>query len=216
HFAISLNEEQRKVYFLVCDRHQKNQILNHKPTQLLLYLSGSGETAPTGIAATNICRSTIHSACKLGFSKNSKNTTILSEESLHQLQETWSKIEYVIIDEISIISQSLLAQFHTFIKKLKATDDLTPFAKLNILFVSDFIQLPSVLDLTLYVPNKITLISSILNSQCYNQFENLSKYTKIKCNIDLSSINNQSVTNTTGRNLWLTVKHVINLKKPIC
>ncbi|CAG8662930.1 22092_t:CDS:10, partial [Cetraspora pellucida] len=157
----------------------------YRLSQLLLYLasaSGTGKSrvihaiclyfenilqchtllilAPTGIAAANVYDSTIHSACKFGFGENSKKLSALTEESLQQLQELWSEIEYVIINEISKIGQNLLTQFHTFMKKLKVTDDLVPFARINIMFVSDFMQLPLVLDSDLYMPDKITCLSS--------------------------------------------------------
>ncbi|CAG8723033.1 13410_t:CDS:2 [Cetraspora pellucida] len=102
--------------------------------------------------------------------------------------ENISEIEYVIIDEISMIGQGLFARFHVFVKKLKAIEDSTLFARLNILFVSNFMQLPSVLDSALYIPNKITLISSILNLQNYNLIKNSSKCTKINIILTLHQL----------------------------
>ncbi|CAG8476567.1 23699_t:CDS:2, partial [Cetraspora pellucida] len=144
-FESELNKEQKKAYFLVCDHYQRNQpILESRPSQLLFYLADTGETdksrviqamsyyftytsqcqtllilASTGIAAVNVYKSTIHSAYGFSFGENSKKPAILTEETLCKLQELWSKVEYVILKEVSIIGQNLLAQFHAFIKKLK-------------------------------------------------------------------------------------------------
>ncbi|CAG8552809.1 14739_t:CDS:2 [Cetraspora pellucida] len=204
-FSTDLNNEQKKAYFLVYNHQQRNYPTSmNKPSQLLLYLS-----APTGVTASNISGHTIHSACRFGFGENHKHTNTLSNKLLHQLQEFWSKIEYIIIDEISMIGQTLFAQFHAFLKKIKATDNHIPFTGMNILFASDFIQLPPVLDPALYMPNKITHISSSPDSQSL-------KYTKQKHSIRPSSINSKSVTNAAGRSLWLDVKHMIFLKKPMC
>ncbi|CAG8441197.1 2797_t:CDS:2 [Scutellospora calospora] len=115
--------------------------------------------APTGIVAVNICRSTIHSACKFSFDESLNTHSNLSEESLYQLQEYWSTIEYAMIDETSMIEQNLLLQFHTFTKKIKASDNSTLFAGINILFASDFMQLLLVLDKALYMPEKIIYFS---------------------------------------------------------
>ncbi|RIB19497.1 hypothetical protein C2G38_2015786 [Gigaspora rosea] len=107
-----------------------------------------------------------------------------------------------------MVGQKLLTQFHTFLKKVKATDDLTPFAALNILFVGDFMQLPAVLDPALYVPDKLCCI--------YSQHftANNAHMTKgLKRKSTPTSINTRSVTNITRRNLWLSVNHVIILKK---
>ncbi|RHZ89046.1 hypothetical protein Glove_19g345 [Diversispora epigaea] len=89
---------------------------------------------------------------------------------------------YSTCDEISMVGQMLLAEFYSFLKKIKGTDNLVLFARINILFAGNFMQLPPVLDLTLYIPDKI---------------------------------NSLTVMNTAGRNLWLNVKHVICLKKPM-
>lgn len=113
-----------------------------------------------------------------------------------------------------MIGQSLLAQFHSFLKIAKATDTSAPFAGLNILFCGDFMQLPPVLDTALYVPNKVTTIELTSNNEPQNNEDCLTKDTKQK-NTKNSSINTCTVTNAIGRNLWLSVKHVIELKKPM-
>ncbi|CAG8698204.1 7397_t:CDS:2 [Cetraspora pellucida] len=103
-YASDLNQEQKKAYYLVCNHRQRNQPINPKKlSQLLLYLYEVGRTAPTGIAATNINGITIHSACGLSF--NDENYK-LTKEQLKNLQKLWTNIEYIIIDEISMIEDS--------------------------------------------------------------------------------------------------------------
>ncbi|CAG8576392.1 8887_t:CDS:2 [Cetraspora pellucida] len=161
-FASGLIEEQKRAYFLICDHHRKNQkMFKSILSQLLLYLGDAGGTvkfrvikaviayfdyvslchtllvlAPTRIAVANVYGSTIHSACGFGFNKNGKKSATLAKETLQQLQD----VEYVILDE--------------------SNDNSAPFAEINIMFVSDFMQLPPVLDPALYLPNNITLVSS--------------------------------------------------------
>lgn len=90
-----LNKEQEKAFILMCDHRRRNQPENaNKPSQMLLYLTGAGGTGTstvinaicdyfeltgqrdrllvldyTGIAASNISGSTIHSVCGFGFDK---------------------------------------------------------------------------------------------------------------------------------------------------
>jgi len=232
--AIDLNEEQKKAYFLVCNHRQRNQVTNeYRPSQLLLYLSGAGGTgktkviqsivnyfertsqrntlvvlAPTGVAAASICGRTIHSACGFGFGEDDKKTNFPTGDLLRRQQEIWAKIEYVIIDEISMIGQKLLARFHAFLKIAKATDDSSPFAGLNILFVGDFMQLPPVLDPPLYTPSKVANFAVLSSPESRSGIKRKRQQKHV-------SISSNTVTNTTGRDLWLNVKHVILLKKPM-
>ena len=63
--------------------------------------------APSGIAVANIGGSTIHSACGLGVNDQLfDGHENLSKEAKAMLQKRWEKIEYFIIDEISMIGKS--------------------------------------------------------------------------------------------------------------
>ncbi|CAG8776969.1 20610_t:CDS:2, partial [Cetraspora pellucida] len=93
-----------------------------------------------------------------------------------------------------------------FYEKVKATDNNTPFAGINILFAGDFMQLPPVLDSALYMLDKFTHISAQFKPQSVSESQTSSKQKSL-------SVNNHSVINITVRNLWLNVKHVIILKK---
>ncbi|CAG8681747.1 5980_t:CDS:10, partial [Cetraspora pellucida] len=58
-------------------------------------------------------------------------------------QDQWARIEYLILDEVSIIGQKLLMQFYTYVKEAKPNwNNALPFAELNIIFLGDFMQLP--------------------------------------------------------------------------
>lgn len=240
--AAGLNDEQRKAFFLICDHRQRNHPDNpRKPSQLLLYLSGAGGTgksrvikaicdyfmcigkrdtllllAPTGIAAANISGGTIHSLCGISYGdrKRTKEKPS-SEEAQKRLEARWAKIEYVIIDEVSMLGQKLLAKFHACVQKAKVVYDNTiPFAGLNILFAGDFMQLPPVQDPALYMPNKMTRITEMTEEQSFvaTTQQGQTQGTKRKQN-DPSCITSGTVVNAIGRELWLSVKNVIQLKK---
>jgi len=99
-----------------------------------------------------------------------------------------------------MIGQKLLMQFHARIKEAKPNwNDTMPFAGLNIIFTGDFMQLPPVLDTPLYRPPNIGKTTFLKPSHTRKQIS--------------KSINNQTVIKTSGRELWLLVKHTIILKK---
>jgi ATP-dependent exoDNAse (exonuclease V) alpha subunit len=218
--AVTLNEEQRKAFFLVCDHRRRNQPESaNKPSQLLLYLTGARGTgkstvikaicdyferidkrdtllifAYTGIAASNISGSTLHSVCGFGFGNDGKQTDRLSGAANGAAPKNlWSKIEYAIIDEISVIGQTMLARLHSRLNTIRAADHDEPFAGLNILFAGDFMQLPPVRDPSLYMPNKVARVASV--SDNLSQQENRKNTS--------SSIGAGTVTNAIGRDLWL-------------
>jgi hypothetical protein len=249
-FSAGLNDEQKRAYFLVCDHRRRNYPENQeKPTQLLLYLSGAGGTgktrviraicdyfesvgkrdtllllAPTGIAASNISGNTIHSVCGLTFGNdtygNKRNCDALNATAQQRLEDRWANIEYVIMDEISMIGQRLLVKFHACVQKAKAINDTTlPFAGLHILFAGDFLQLPPVQDPPLYEPNKITRLATAAHqtepATTHQEVPPKTTTSKRNRSANVSSITSTTAVNAIGRDLWLSVKNVVHLKKPM-
>ncbi|CAG8568212.1 8614_t:CDS:1 [Cetraspora pellucida] len=113
-FASDLNNEQKMAYYLFCKHYQKNnQLSKNKPSQLLFYLTDADGTsksrvihaicsyfeytsqsstlivlALTGIAAVNIYRSDIHSACRFSFNKSLNTHSNLSEKVCASFKNT--------------------------------------------------------------------------------------------------------------------------------
>ncbi|CAG8675821.1 7287_t:CDS:2, partial [Scutellospora calospora] len=157
---------------------------------------------PTGIAASNIDGYTIYSACEFGIEGTCNNNN-LTGDTLNKLQDFWNKIQCVIIDKVSMIRQYLLARFHIFLKVVKSSDISAPFARLNILFSDDFMQLLLVLDPALYMPSKVSNINLSEEFKAANDIELNSNFKKCKHALYKPLINNRSVMNAIGRNLWL-------------
>src|SRR6185436_18117551 len=98
--------------------------------------------APTGVAAQNIDGATIHSALKISSTAtnySSYQTLIFDSENL---QIEMRQINTLIIDEVSMVSASLL----TFISDLFARlhQNHRPFGGINVLLAGDLFQLPPV------------------------------------------------------------------------
>lgn len=97
-------------------------------------------TASTGIAATHIGGSTIHSWSGIGVKKKVSYSTA---NDMHPLaQEKIQRAKVLIIDEISMIDAETLDKVDFHLRALK--DEDLPFGGLQIVFVGDFFQLPPV------------------------------------------------------------------------
>ncbi|CAF3961018.1 unnamed protein product [Rotaria sp. Silwood1] len=93
--------------------------------------------APTGIAAAEIDGMTIHSF--LGEQRNSrKPRTIKPGDSI--LEKEWRLIEYLFIDEMSMVGLTLLAKLNRIISAAKHVDPQIPFGGVNVIFFGDYLQ----------------------------------------------------------------------------
>lgn len=94
--------------------------------------------APTGTAANNINGGTIHSMLKIPVCKYLQYNC-LSGYSLKQLRKKFHNVHTVIIDEISMVSSSMLTFISRRLSEIK--DNNLPFGGFNIITVGDFFQL---------------------------------------------------------------------------
>ncbi|CAF2910221.1 unnamed protein product [Rotaria sp. Silwood2] len=103
--------------------------------------------APTGIAAAEIGGMTIHSF--LGEQRNSgKPRTIKPGDS--KLEKEWRLVEYLLIDEMSMVGLNLLAKLNRIICAAKHVDPQVPFGGVNVIFFGDYLQYRPVYDAPLH------------------------------------------------------------------
>lgn len=95
-------------------------------------------SAPTGTAANNINGGTIHSMLKIPVCKYLQYNC-LSGYSLKQLRKKFHNVHTVIINEISMVSSSMLTFISRRLSEIK--DNNLPFGGFNIITVGDFFQL---------------------------------------------------------------------------
>ncbi|CAF4215135.1 unnamed protein product, partial [Adineta steineri] len=170
----TLNKEQQAA-FLIITNHLDGDKERHKGTnngQLIMCIPGCGGTgksqliravtkyflitkriqmmrklAPTRIAAAEIGGLTIHSF--LGEPRNSgKPRTIKLGDS--KLEKQWGLVEYLLIDEMSMVGLTLLAKLNRILSTAKHVDPQIPFGGINVIFFGDYLQYRPVYDTPLY------------------------------------------------------------------
>jgi len=82
----------------------------------------------------------------------------LEGENLNRLQQTLSNMQYLIIDEFSMVGRKLFGQADRRLRQVFPDHAYEPFGGCSCLLFGDFSQLPPVMDLPLYT----TSTSSVL------------------------------------------------------
>ena len=99
--------------------------------------------APTGVAAVNIDSTTINTG--LAIPKDTgDNLPALSDQKRTQLRILLAELELIIIDEISMVSNTMLLNIHKRLKEIFATANSRLFAGISIISVGDLYQLPPI------------------------------------------------------------------------
>jgi len=122
--------------------------------------------APTGSAANLIDGMTIHKglgtkiqSCKKGKRNREPGATeedysvIISVKNRTQLRDEWKNVEFVLIDETSLLSLQLLAEIDHALRFAKEKPDVW-FGGIAIIFAGDLFQYPPVGGSPLYTPIK--------------------------------------------------------------
>ena len=103
--------------------------------------------APTGIAAAEIGGMTIHSF--LGEQRNSRQPRIIRAGD-SKLEKEWRLVEYLLIDEMSMVGLHLLAKLNRIMCSAKHVDAQIPFGGVNVIFFGDYLQYRPIFDAPLY------------------------------------------------------------------
>jgi hypothetical protein len=160
----ALNPDQMKVFDAV-SKHFHLSLPKEAFNALILGTAGTGKSfliqalksllatscfivAPTGVAAANIGGHTIHSS----FSIPVSNFRELSSDALFDLQKVFELVKYLIVDEISMVGQSLLGMVDSRLRQIFADKADVVFGGISVLMFGDFGQLPPVMDKGLYLP----------------------------------------------------------------
>ena len=170
----SLNREQKRAFHIIA-----NHASECYSEQLKMYLGGMGGTgktrvikalmsmfaqkqenhrfivlAPTGTAAALLNGSTYHSILGIRSSNNNSGEESPRDENsvIKEVQERLEGVDYIFIDEISMIACHELYAISSQFSKV-TNDHSKPFGGINVIFAGDFAQLPPTNGSPLYSNN---------------------------------------------------------------
>ena len=123
--------------------------------------------APTGVAAFNVDGNTLHSLLSLPTKGDFKD---LEGERLHQFQQSLADMEYLIIDEMSMVGRKMFGQVDKRLRQVFPHRSDQVLGGCSCLLFGDFGQLPPVMDLPLYTTSSRSALSDV-GSNAYQQFE---------------------------------------------
>ena len=121
--------------------------------------------APTSVAAAEIDGMTIRSF--LGDRRNRKakpKGMDRARPGQTVLENTWRLVEYIILDEMSMVGLSLLARLNKLIATAKHSDPMTSMGGVNVILFGDYIQYSPVFDKPLYYDFSTTVIDKARSS----------------------------------------------------
>ena len=181
-----LQGKQLEAYETVLQHYQQQQ-LNMNPQPLRMIVSGTAGTgksfliccledllqgkvrllAPTGVAAFNIHGCTSHSVLHLPTKGELKN---LEGDALRSLQDSLAGVEYIIIDEMSMVGRKMFGQIDHRLRQAFPQCADQVLGGRSCLLIGDFGQLPPVMDLPLYTSVSRSSISD-LGRSAYQTFD---------------------------------------------
>ncbi|GFS64630.1 ATP-dependent DNA helicase [Trichonephila clavipes] len=135
----TMNADQAEVFRFVT-QNIPEQIQGNN-NRLRLFITGN---AGTGVAACLIGDSTLHTAIKLPVQKDGKTSQMpmLMGNFLRLMWLQWKDIQFLFIDEISMVPYEMLCMIDSRLKQLKNSEEM--FGGLNVLLFGDLMQLPLV------------------------------------------------------------------------
>ena len=120
--------------------------------------------APTGSAAAIIGGMTIHKGLGINIVKHNKHkhnqnasdstedySVVINIKCKSQLREEWKNVTFLLIDEVSLLSQQLLCEIDHALRYAKEECN-DWFGGINVIFAGDFYQYPPVIGSPLYTP----------------------------------------------------------------
>ena len=135
-----------------------SEIVNYANKKRLQY----GLTAMTGTAATLINGKTLHSFLGIGLAEDSAEALALQVKNFYKKYMALKKLQLLIIDELSMMSEDLFTKISEFLSIIKCND--LPFGGVQLVLSGDFYQLPPVKGMYCFK----SPVWDILNLRSYN------------------------------------------------
>ena len=99
-------------------------------------------TGATGQVGSALGGGTLHSWAGIGHGDGSQETLLAGVQGSHYARQNWSRVDVLIIDEISLIDGELFQKLSFIAKKMRSADK--PFGGIQLVLCGDFLQLPPI------------------------------------------------------------------------
>ena len=106
------------------------------------YMKTIGTTSTTGISATLIGGTTVHSFLGIGLGQGTVDQLYSDISKRSKVKQRWKKLDVLIIDEISMLSPELFDKLNHLGKMIRKS--VRPFGGIQLILSGDFLQLPVV------------------------------------------------------------------------
>ncbi len=171
--------------YLAVQQHFQSKNKNNVPLRMIISgTAGTGKSyliqclksllkdslrvaAPTGVAAYNISGWTLHSLLNLPVKGEFKS---LEGKRLQTMQEDFKNVQYIIIDEMSMIGRKTFGMVDKRLRQAFPNKATTFLGGCSCLLIGDWGQLPPVMDLPLYTVTSKNELSN-LGSISYHLFD---------------------------------------------
>jgi ATP-dependent exoDNAse (exonuclease V) alpha subunit/predicted DNA-binding protein YlxM (UPF0122 family) len=140
--ALAILKSGKNVFLTGPAGSGKTYLLNQYINFLKEHRVNIAVTASTGIAATHIKGVTIHSWSGIGIKDSLSDWDLDAIEQKEYLWKRYEKTNVLIIDEISMLSSSILDSIDKIARMFKMSD--SPFGGMQVIFCGDFFQLPPI------------------------------------------------------------------------
>ncbi|MBW0499447.1 hypothetical protein O181_039162 [Austropuccinia psidii MF-1] len=99
-------------------------------------------TASTGIAASLIKGTTLHSFAGIGLGKEDVQRLIFKVKRSAKSRDRWTQVDVLVIDEVSMIDGNLFDKLNLVAQSIRSSN--LPFGGIQLILAGDFFQLPPV------------------------------------------------------------------------
>lgn len=120
----------------------KTYVINSYISYLKKHKIKVAVTASTGIAATHISGSTIHSWSGIGIKDSLSDSDIDALSQKERIYKNFTEVQVLVIDEISMLGPEQLASIEKLARYIRQSP--LPFGGIQVVLVGDFFQLPPI------------------------------------------------------------------------
>ena len=140
--ALHLMKSGKNVFLTGAPGTGKTHILKEYIAYLKEHNIPFAVTAPTGIAASHIGGTTLHSFFGIGLKDSLTQYDIEALTEKKYLWDRMAKLKVLIIDEVSMLSPNLFRSLDALLRTFKFS--MEPFGGVQLVLVGDFFQLPPI------------------------------------------------------------------------